>query len=56
MRENSRHMQIWRLVTCFAYFGRLGFPFLMNVYFLYNYSLRLETGAKLVPAVCVCDV
>eukprot|EP00048_Salpingoeca_helianthica_P016188 m.230909 g.230909 ORF g.230909 m.230909 type:complete len:225 (+) comp18189_c0_seq1:62-736(+) len=38
------HFQIWRLVSCFAFFGRLGFPFLMNVYFLYSYSLRLETG------------
>ena len=35
--------QIWRLVTCVFFFGKVGFPFLINVYFLYSYSVRLET-------------
>lgn len=35
--------QIWRLVTCVFFFGKVGFPFLINVYFLYSYSIRLET-------------
>ena len=36
--------EFWRLATCFFDFGKLGFPFLINLYFLYNYSIRLETG------------
>eukprot|EP00116_Pleurobrachia_bachei_P008345 sb/3468607/ len=36
--------QFWRMAGCVFFMGRLGFPFLINVYFLYNYSLRLETG------------
>eukprot|EP00116_Pleurobrachia_bachei_P008518 sb/3468780/ len=32
------------MAGCVFFMGRLGFPFLINVYFLYNYSLRLETG------------
>jgi derlin-1 len=39
--------QIWRLVTCFFYFPitpMTGFAYLINLYFLYNYSTRLETG------------
>lgn len=35
--------QIWRLITCVFFFGKLGFPFLINLYFLYSYSVRLET-------------
>ncbi|EGD80494.1 hypothetical protein PTSG_01086 [Salpingoeca rosetta] len=35
---------IWRLVTSVFFFGKLGFPFLINVYFLYNYSMRIETA------------
>jgi len=35
--------EIWRLVTCVFFFGKVGFPFLINVYFLYSYSVRLET-------------
>lgn len=35
--------QLWRPVTATLYFP-LGFPFLVNLYFLYNYSTRLETG------------
>eukprot|EP00040_Diaphanoeca_grandis_P004258 m.27801 g.27801 ORF g.27801 m.27801 type:complete len:244 (-) comp15811_c1_seq1:376-1107(-) len=36
--------QIWRLITCGFFFGKLGFPFLMTMYWLYSYSLRLEQG------------
>lgn len=37
-------VQIWRFFTGVAFFGKLGFPFLINVYFLYNYSLKIENG------------
>ena len=33
---------IWRTVTCVFYCGKVGFPFLINLYFLYNYSLKME--------------
>ncbi|KAF4521297.1 hypothetical protein B566_EDAN002301 [Ephemera danica] len=39
--------QIWRLATAVFYYPltpSTGFHFLINLYFLYNYSLRLETG------------
>lgn len=36
--------QIWRLVSCGFFFGKLGFPFLMSMFWLYSYSLRLEQG------------
>ena len=39
--------QIWRLLTGVFFFGKLGFPFLINLYFLYNYSSQLEKGARL---------
>ena len=38
---------IWRPVTALFYYPlnpKTGFHFLINLYFLYNYSLRLETG------------
>ena len=38
---------IWRPVTALFYYPltpQTGFHFLINLYFLYNYSLRLETG------------
>lgn len=38
--------QIWRLATCVFYYPlnpATGFHFLLNCYFLYNYSIRLET-------------
>lgn len=37
--------QIWRLITCVFFFGKLGFPFLIQLYFIYSYSNRVETGA-----------
>lgn len=39
--------QIWRLVTSVLYYpiaGPKGFHYLINLYFLYSYSTRLETG------------
>lgn len=39
--------QIWRPITSLFFYPlspRTGFHFLINLYFLYNYSLRLETG------------
>jgi len=39
--------QIWRPFTALLYYPitpSSGFHFLMNLYFLYNYSLKLETG------------
>lgn len=39
--------QIWRLVTSFVYYPispQTGFHYLINIYFLYSYSTRLETG------------
>lgn len=35
--------QIWRPLTAVLYFPT-GFPYLLNLYFLYNYSTQLETG------------
>ena len=38
---------LWRPVTALFYYPltpQTGFHFLINLYFLYNYSLRLETG------------
>ncbi len=40
-------LQIWRPFTAAFYYPltpQTGFHFLINLYFLYNYSLRLETG------------
>ncbi|KXS22031.1 DER1-domain-containing protein [Gonapodya prolifera JEL478] len=37
-----RRLQLWRVVTPF-FFDKLGFNFLVNLYFLYKTSLELET-------------
>jgi hypothetical protein len=37
-----RNPQIWRLVTPYFFYGGLGFPFLINMLFLYQYSRLLE--------------
>jgi Der1-like family len=34
----------WRMFFSFLHLGKLGFPFLINIYFLYNYSKQLENG------------
>ncbi len=36
-------VQLWRLGTCFFYWGRLSFQFLINMMLLYRYSTALET-------------
>lgn len=44
--EPLTRFQIWRLFTCLFYYPLSpgsGFHFLINLYFLYNYSSRLET-------------
>ncbi|KAF5275096.1 hypothetical protein FQA39_LY07033 [Lamprigera yunnana] len=46
MYEPLKRFQIWRLFTCLFYYPlspRTGFHFLINLYFLYSYSLRLES-------------
>jgi hypothetical protein len=55
-------------VTGVFFFGKLGFPFLINLYFLYNYSNNLEKGTYLtafstiivsfddITQVCLIDV
>lgn len=45
--EVIHQFQIWRPVTAIFYYPltpQTGFHFLINLYFLYNYSVRLETG------------
>ncbi|XP_055345227.1 derlin-1-like [Paramacrobiotus metropolitanus] len=42
-----RHFQLWRPITALFYFPispRTGFHYLLNLYFLYNYSSQLESG------------
>ena len=35
-------MQVWRVVTCFLFFGQIGFAFLFNMIFLYRFCRKLE--------------
>jgi len=37
--------QLWRLVTCFCFFGGFGFSFLFNMIFTYRYCRMLEEGS-----------
>eukprot|EP01113_Clastostelium_recurvatum_P034225 TRINITY_DN4615_c0_g1_i1.p1 TRINITY_DN4615_c0_g1~~TRINITY_DN4615_c0_g1_i1.p1 ORF type:complete len:256 (-),score=28.80 TRINITY_DN4615_c0_g1_i1:87-806(-) len=37
--------QIWRLVSSFFFLGGLGFPFLINMMMIYQYSRNLEMGS-----------
>uniref|UniRef100_A0A0G4H9R6 Derlin n=1 Tax=Chromera velia CCMP2878 TaxID=1169474 RepID=A0A0G4H9R6_9ALVE len=37
-----RHYQLWRLVTCFLFFGNFGLPFFWNAYVLVYYCGSLE--------------
>ncbi|KAL1514344.1 hypothetical protein ABEB36_003617 [Hypothenemus hampei] len=42
-----KRLQLWRVITCVLYYPLnplTGFHFLINLYFLYNYSRRLEEG------------
>eukprot|EP01129_Flabellula_baltica_P011310 TRINITY_DN4925_c0_g1_i1.p1 TRINITY_DN4925_c0_g1~~TRINITY_DN4925_c0_g1_i1.p1 ORF type:complete len:234 (-),score=34.96 TRINITY_DN4925_c0_g1_i1:23-724(-) len=38
-----QRFEVWRLVTPFLFHGKLGFPFLVNMMFLYRYGALLET-------------
>mmetsp|Transcript_6170 Transcript_6170/g.14454 ORF Transcript_6170/g.14454 Transcript_6170/m.14454 type:complete len:213 (-) Transcript_6170:117-755(-) len=38
-------LQLWRLVTCFLFFGPFGVPFFWNTYVLVHYCSSLEAGA-----------
>ncbi|XP_066257380.1 derlin-1 [Euwallacea similis] len=45
--EAVKRFEIWRLLTSVLYYpisGPSGFHYLINLYFLYNYSRRLEEG------------
>merc|ERR1712232_345705 len=43
-QQTIQQFEIWRLYTCFFVYS-LGFPFLVNMVFLYRYSTTLERGA-----------
>lgn len=34
--------EVWRLITCFLFFGQIGFSFLFNMIFLYRFCRKLE--------------
>lgn len=43
--EPLKKFQLWRIFTCVLYYPltpQTGFHYLINLYFLYNYSRRLE--------------
>merc|ERR1711991_862406 len=40
-----RNFHIWRLFTCALFMGKLGFPFLINLFYFYKYSGELETNS-----------
>lgn len=45
--EPLKRFQIWRIITSVLYYPlspQTGFHYLINLYFLYNYSRRLEEG------------
>nr|VZI36855.1 unnamed protein product [Spirometra erinaceieuropaei] len=35
-------LQLWRLITCFCFFGHIDFNFFFNMYFVYRYCRMLE--------------
>jgi len=39
-----RKFQIWRLITCFMFFGKFSLPFLFQIYILVKYFQMLEDG------------
>lgn len=45
-----KKFQVWRLVTSVLYYPltpQTGFHYLINLFFLYNYSTRLEEGMRI---------
>ena len=49
-------VQVWRLVTCFLFYGYVGFGFLFNMVFLYpsDISQLLSSVWCVCVGVCVC--
>ncbi|GAA5930473.1 uncharacterized protein JCM15063_004815 [Sporobolomyces koalae] len=41
-RSAFHHMQLWRVVTCFLYWGPLSLDFFFHVFFIMRYSKMLE--------------
>eukprot|EP00128_Syssomonas_multiformis_P000768 Colp12_sorted_trinity150504_noHs@30732 len=39
-----KNFQVWRLLSCFLFHGKLSWNFMINIVFLYRYSLALEEG------------
>jgi len=39
-----RHFQIWRLLTCFIFFGKFSLPFIFQIFILVRYMTMLEDG------------
>lgn len=39
-----KKFQLWRLLTCFCFFGKFSMPFVFNVFMLSQYTQRLEEG------------
>lgn len=37
-----RNGEVWRLFTCFLFYGQLGFSFFFNIVFLYRFCRKLE--------------
>lgn len=37
--------QLWRLITCFCFYGGIGFNFFFNLLFTYRYCRHLEEGS-----------
>jgi len=42
MKKVIYSLEVWRIITCFFYHGRLGFPFLIHMMFLLRYGQSLE--------------
>lgn len=40
-----RNYQLWRLITCFCFYGGIGFNFFFNLLFTYRYCRYLEEGS-----------
>ena len=35
--------EVWRIITCYLFAGKLGFPFVINLIFLFRHSSQLES-------------
>lgn len=43
------HFQVWRIITCFFFFGTFGMPFVFNIVLLVRYFGKLETEHFVFP-------